>query len=135
MRCYLSFGLALAIFSMDTRAHHSLAGIYDTGREITLEGKITQVQFINPHPFVTIEVKAAKGSQKWRIELDNRYELIAIGMTDSTLKKGDQVIVRGSPARDKSQNLYIRKLERPSDGFWYEQFDSTPEISLPKPAR
>jgi hypothetical protein len=31
-------------------AHHSIAGVYDTRREVAVEGVVTQFQFVSPHP-------------------------------------------------------------------------------------
>jgi hypothetical protein len=99
---------------------------------VKVEGVVAQFHFINPHPFVTIDVKNDSGrTQQWRLEMDNRFELSEIGMTAETLKPGDRVVVSGSPARSQSQSLYIRRLDRPADGFWYEQVGSSPRIRVP----
>ena len=113
---------------MTIHAHHSIAGVYDTSKQTTVEGVITQFQFINPHPFVLVDVKNGDGTQPWRLEMDNRRELTQIGMTGETLKPGDRVTVTGSPGRSQSQTLYIRRLDRPSDGFCYEQIGGSPRI-------
>jgi len=128
-RLFVAF-LGLFTFSANTAlSHHSIAGIYDSSREVTVEGTVTQFHFVNPHPFLNIEVRKAGGAvQQWRLEMDNRYELVEIGMTAETLKQGDRVTVAGSPAREQPQSLYIRKLQRPADGFLYEQIGSTPRI-------
>ena len=65
---------------------------------------------------------------RWRGELDNRHELIAIGMTADTLKPGDRLILSGSVGRTQPQSLYVYRLDRPSDGFWYEQVGMSPRI-------
>ena len=38
------------------------------------------------------------------------------------------VVVTGSPARQDVRSLYVRRIDRPSDGFWYEQVGSRPRI-------
>ena len=87
---------------------------------------------MNPHPFVTITVESQNGSrQQWRGELDNRSELVGIGMTNGTFKAGDRVAIVGNPGRDKAPAVYIRRLDRPSDGLKYEQIGTTPTIQLP----
>jgi hypothetical protein len=118
-------------------AHHSIAGVYDGSRQVTLDGSVAQFHYVNPHPFVTIDVKNAGGTtEQWKCEMDNRHELADVGMTAETLKQGDRVVVIGSPARAQSQSLYIRRLDRPADGFRYEQVGSSPRVRLPgKPAR
>jgi hypothetical protein len=126
-------GIVLCVAAM--RAHHSLSGVYDTGREITIEGLVAEFQFVNPHPFVTISIKTAnQGTQQWRLEMDNRSELVQIGIDSGTFKPGDRVIATGSPGRDKALALYVRRLDRPLDGLRYEQIGSTPRIQFsPKP--
>jgi len=111
-------------------AHHSIAGMYDQSRRVTLDGVIAQFQFVNPHPFVMVDVRDAGGAaQSWKAELDNRWELLDIGLTATTFKAGDRVIVSGSPGRDRTLLMYVRRLERPADGLLYEQVGTSPRVS------
>jgi hypothetical protein len=110
-------------------AHHSIAGVYDDTQRKTIEGVVAQVRFINPHPFVVATVTDDHGgAEPWRLEMDNRYELVAVGFSADTLKPGDRIVVTGSLARREARSLYIRRLDRPSDGFWYEQVGASPKI-------
>ena len=110
-------------------AHHSIASVYDGNRQVTVEGAVTRFQFVNPHPLLTVEVTGGSGTpQQWLLEMDNRSELAAVGMTGETLKPGDRVVVTGSAAREPSNRLYIYRLDRPADGFRYEQIGSSPRI-------
>ena len=85
-------GLLLGAVTAD--AHHSISGAYDTRRDVRIEGVVTQFEFINPHAFVTLEVReTGRAAQPWRVELDDRGELSEIGMTAQTLQPGDRVIV------------------------------------------
>ena len=128
-RLILPLAAALAILAAAPEAHHAIAAIYDSSKPMTLEGVVTEFQFISPHPIVVIEVVGRGGDKEsWRLEMDNRGELSAVGMRADTLKKGDRVVVRGGVARDQSRALYIRRLERPADGFWYEQAGSSPKV-------
>lgn len=111
-----------------SQAHHSIAGVYDSNRLVTIEGIITQFQFVNPHPFVLIDVKDGNDTARWRLEMDSRGELASIGFTNATLKVGERIIVTGSAARREAYTLYIRSLDRPSDGFGYEQVGSSPQL-------
>jgi hypothetical protein len=125
--------LALLTLASGASAHHSIAGIYDSRNPISFEAVVVEFQFVNPHPFVVVaRGDSDTASQQWRLEMDNRFELAGIGMTAETLRKGDRIRVTGSAARDKSRALYIRRLERPSDGFWYEQVGSSPRVGSRK---
>ena len=140
MRLRLSLALAIAFWwgpssggpsSGRAEAHHSIAGMYDQSRRVTLDGTIAQFQFVNPHPFVMVDVTDASGSaQSWKVELDNRWELVDVGITPTTLRAGDGVVVTGSPGRAHGPLLlYVSRLERPADGFLYEQIGTSPRVS------
>jgi hypothetical protein len=129
----LALAAALLVSGLTAGAHHSISSIYDGSRKVTLDGSVTQFQLINPHPFLFIEVKDANGTtQQWQLEMDNRSELAAIGVTATTFKPGDRVVVSGSLARAQPQSLYLLRLDRPADGFWYEQVGNTPRIRTPR---
>ena len=125
-------GSALALASSGAVAHHSIAAVYDGTRQQRLEGVVADFQFVNPHPFVFITVAAGNADERWRLEMDNRFELQNAGMTADTLKPGDRVVVTGSIGRIDPRILYIRQLDRPADGFRYEQVGSRPRVSAPR---
>ena len=123
---------AVVISGLALQAHHSISSIYDSSRRVTLDGVVEQFQLVNPHPFLVIGVIDARGDaarpQSWRLEMDNLWELAAIGITAGTLRPGDRVRVSGSLARAQDQRLYLLRLDRPADGFWYEQVGQSPKI-------
>jgi hypothetical protein len=109
------------------QAHHAISTFYDTSRRVTIEAIVQELRFVNPHPFVVADVRVRDGAtEQWRLEMDNRRELVEIGFTQQTLMPGDAIVVSGSPARREARSLYVRRIDRPSDGFWYEQVGSTP---------
>jgi hypothetical protein len=108
-------------------AHHSIAGAYDSATQVSIEGTVEQFHFVNPHPFVTVIVTGAQGGPvSWRLEMDNRFELEAIGLTSRALVRGDRIVASGSRGRNNANSLYVLRLDRTVDGFWYEQVGSTP---------
>jgi hypothetical protein len=111
-------------------AHHSISGVYDSSRQVTVEGRVVEFQFINPHPVLIVATDAEpQARQTWRLEMDNRYELADIGVTAETFKPGERVIATGSAARADARSLYLMKLERPADGLRYEQVGTSPRIT------
>src|SRR5437667_8871890 len=52
--------------------HHSIAGVYDNTRQVTIDGVVAEFHFVNPHPFVLVDAK----SERWKLELDNLSELV-----------------------------------------------------------
>ena len=131
-RWTLLVAAAIALGGTATHAHHSISSLYDSSRHVTIEGIVVEFQLVNPHPFLFIDVKGRTGeAQRWQLEMDNRRELVSIGVTASTFKPGDLVVVNGSLARRSVQKLYLLRLDRPADGFWYEQVGPSPRIRTP----
>jgi hypothetical protein len=124
----VGFALA-AVASPAAEAHHSISAVYDGSRQQRLEAVVAEFRFVNPHPFVIVTVDP--GGEQWRLEMDNRSELAGIGITGATLRPGDRVVVSGSVGRNEPRTLYIRQLDRPADGFRYEQVGSRPRINRP----
>ena len=122
--------VALACASA-AEAHHSIAGMYDESHPVTLDGSVVEFHFVNPHPFVLLQVKDTSGrDQTWKLELDNRWELVDAGMNATTLKAGDRLTVTGGPAYKQANAMYVRRLQR-ADGFLYEQVGFSPKVSGP----
>jgi len=122
--------VAAVLAAGGAEAHHSISAVYDSEQQVTVEGVVTSFEFVNPHPFLVIAVSTgADDRESWRLEMDNRFELVGIGVTGDTLKAGDVVIVTGSAGRKTPRSLYIRRLDRPADGFRYEQVGSRPRIN------
>ena len=120
---------AIALGGIGAQAHHSISSVYDNSRQVTIDGLVAEFQLINPHPFLIIDAKGrTSAAEQWRGEMDNRRELAEIGVTANTFKPGDRVVVRGSLARAQPQSLYVLRLDRPADGFWYEQVGQSPRI-------
>src|SRR5262245_47975951 len=80
-------------------AHHSIAAAYDSDKRLTLEGSVTAFHFVNPHPFLVVDVAGPDGAESWRLEMDNRGELREIGITPDTFRPGDRVVVSGNAGR------------------------------------
>ena len=121
---------AIAFLAFAADAHHSISAVYDSARQEKIEGVVAEFQFVNPHPFLIVTVAATEAApESWRLEMDNRFELSSIGMTADTLRPGDRVVVTGSAGRTEPRTLYVRRLDRPADGFRYEQIGSRPTVS------
>jgi hypothetical protein len=119
---------AVLFLTIALGVHHSIAGVYDNTRQVTIDGVVAEFHFVNPHPFVLVDVR----NGRWKLELDNLSELVEVGMTKFTLKPGDRIVVSGSPARSNSPpSMYVMILDRPSDGFRYEQVGTSPRVHFP----
>jgi hypothetical protein len=92
--------LALAALAMPAAAHHSFAAEYDGSKTITLTGKVTKIDWTNPHAFFYIDVKDEKTGEtaNWQAELNSPNSLMRLGWTRDSLKPEDVVTILGSLA-------------------------------------
>jgi len=100
-------------------AHHSQAAQYDTSKQVRIEGTLVQFQFRNPHTFIQIEAPDEAGKVvRWSIEWGGVGQLNGQGVTRTTLKYGDPVIITANPSRTPNDHkLHMLTLKRTSDGF------------------
>ena len=110
---------AAFVFAAAAYAHHSFAATYFEDQTVTVEGKLVQFLFRNPHSFVHIEAPDDKGEvQTWAVEWGGGGQLSREGVSRDTLKPGDHVIVSGNPGRNPADHrIRMRSISRPSDGW------------------
>ena len=110
-------------------AHHSISAVYDSRKPLTLTGSVREFQFVNPHPWIGMDAVDDEGRvRRWRLELDNRWELADIGMSADTFKPGDAIVATGSSGRDGAPAIYVMRLDRAADGLHYEQVGASPKL-------
>ena len=79
-------------------AHHG-TGTFDHSREIQISGVVSELQFVNPHSWVYLEVTDDDGTTKqWRCEMRAATVLRRAGWTPEMFLEGDEVTIVGSPA-------------------------------------
>jgi hypothetical protein len=82
-------------------AHHSFSAEFDANRPVRLEGTVVKMEWINPHPWIHIDVKGADGTvQRWMIEASAPNALIRRGFNRNSLPAGSVITVEGYQARD-----------------------------------
>jgi hypothetical protein len=100
------------VFSASTlSAHHSFAAEYDSKQPITLKGKVTKVDWINPHSWVHIDVTDAAGKvTNWNCETAPPNTLYRMGWRRDSLKEGDEVTIDGFRAKDGTATMTARSV-------------------------
>ena len=95
-------------------AHHSYAA-FDRERQVSIEGTIEEIEYVNPHTIVKVRTK---DGQLFRAEWGTTAQLQRAGAL-YTLKTGDHIIMTGAPARDESLHLVslLKEVRRPADGW------------------
>jgi hypothetical protein len=96
-----SVGLLLAVSPV--WAHHAFAAEYDGKKQVHLEGVVTQMEWINPHTWIHIDVTAPDGTvTSWMIEGGSPNILLRRGFNKGSLEKGQKITVDGFMAKDGS---------------------------------
>jgi RecJ-like exonuclease len=98
-------------------AHHSFPAQYDIDKPISLTGKVTKVEWTNPHIFIYADVTDATGAVvSWAFEMGGPNALLRQGWKRDSLKVGDIVIFDGSLARDGSNLVNARTVTMAETG-------------------
>jgi hypothetical protein len=104
----------LLLVSVPVFAHHGAAS-YDTSKMTTLKGTVTNVELMNPHAEIFIEVNDTAGqAQKYIVESVSPLGLSRIGWTKDLLKQVDQVTVTGNLPKNGTHILRLKKIVLPS---------------------
>jgi hypothetical protein len=105
-------GLALA--AVPAWAHHAFAAEFDAKRPVHLEGVVTQVELINPHTWIHVDVKGPDGKvTSWMVEAGSPNVLLRRGFNKNTVPKGTQVVVEGYQSKDGSMRANGKDITLP----------------------
>ena len=100
----LAFAFAMAVAgATPALAHHSFAAEFDITKPVTLVGKVTKLEWTNPHAYVYVDVADARTGAvtNWEIEMGSPNGLTRLGWTRNLLKPGDGVTVEGYLGRNR----------------------------------
>ena len=112
--CVIAVALVLFVPTEPAPAHHAFAAEFDAERPINLEGKVTKMEWINPHAWVHIEVEREDGGvDAWMIEGGTPNTLFRRGFTKDSLMPGTIIVVNGYQAKDGSLKANGRDLTFP----------------------
>ena len=102
---------ALLLAAIAARAHHSVWAEFDNGRPLELRGRFLQMDWINPHSWVHLEVTMDDGSKVvWAAETPPPNQLIRQGWRRSDIQPGDEIVVNGYAAKNGTYRLWARNV-------------------------
>jgi hypothetical protein len=96
------------------RAHHSFGAEFDFNKPITLHGIVVKWEMINPHSYLTVDVKNDDGTvTQWSVQAGAPSFLYRNGWRKDSVKPGDELIVTGFMAKDGSHNAFAQQVKLP----------------------
>jgi hypothetical protein len=118
----LMLGSTMAMLPVGARAHHSFQAEYDGSQPTDYVGIISRVDQQNPHGFIYVDVPPTSPGGRvtnWALETPGPNQLVRNGFTremyEAMVEQGEEVTVRGYPARDGSKHAFAETLTR-ADG-------------------
>jgi len=114
MKARLAFvaSFALLVLTVSAYAHHPFAAEYDWTKPVTITGKVSKVEWTNPHAFLYVDGKDENGQMKhWALEMGNPGALTRAGWTQTTLKMGDEVTVDAWISKTKSDRANVKSVK------------------------
>ena len=95
-------------------AHHAFSAEFDEKKPLKLVGRVTKMDWINPHAWIHMEVKGDDGKMvSWMVELGPPNALLKRGWNKNSLPEGTQIIVDGYQSKDGELRLNGRDLTFP----------------------
>src|SRR5262245_46401543 len=106
-----ALGLGLLVAAVPAMAHHSVAAEYDVQKPVKMTGTVTQMEWINPHAWIQIDVKKPDGKvESWMIEAGAPNALLRRGFNKQSLLAGTVITVEGYQAKDGAMRANGRDI-------------------------
>src|SRR5579864_6825073 len=102
---------ALLAAAMPVAAHHAFGAEFDATRPLLLKGKIVEIEWVNPHTWIHVEITKPDGTKEvWMVEGGSPNSLLRRGVNKNSFAPGTEVVIDGYQARDQSMRANARNV-------------------------
>jgi len=104
LKLFIVASLPLAgLLSWQAVGHHAFSAEFDADAPVNLEGKVTKVEWINPHAWIHLDAVQEDGTTvAWMVEGGTPNTLLRAGINRNSVPIGSEIKVRGYQAKDKT---------------------------------
>ena len=105
-----AFLLVSVLCTAPAFAHHG-PGTFELGKSVTFTGKLTRIDFVNPHSWLYFEVTDANGRvTKYRCEMRSAHTLRRSGWTKELFPINSKVTIEAAPDRADPNSCYLNTI-------------------------
>ena len=101
-RALFAIAASVSVFIMTAPvwAHHAFEAEYDQKKPVHLVGKVTEMEWINPHSWIHIDVTGPDGKvTNWMVECGSPNIMLRRGFTKRSLEVGTVLDIQGYQAK------------------------------------
>jgi hypothetical protein len=113
MRQFLAFATIILATAVPAFAHHSFAAEYDGSKPVTLKGKVTKLELINPHAWLHMDVVKDGKVINYAVEFGAPNALLRQGIRKDSLPIGTEVVIEGWQAKNGSPTVNSNTMTMP----------------------
>ncbi len=99
-------------------AHHAFTAEFDRNAPVTIQGTVRQMDWINPHSWIYVEVKDPQSGkvEEWAVEAAAPNALVRRGFTKTSLPAGVEIRVAGFRSKDGANRMSGAELTYVANG-------------------
>lgn len=120
--------VCVVVINTPVAAHHGTAS-FDTSRDLTLKGTVTEWIWANPHCFLKFDAMDETGTvRNWAVEVSNPTDMTKRGWARLSFKVGDVVTVNLQPVKNGAPIGRLRTVVLP-DGSTLTAMGPAPAVT------